>query len=325
MICYLSMLMKRKNMKKKATEPACRFNIHLLLCFSERGNVLVLLFFFLLAEALVPGVVLGGGSRFGTLEDTIGTRNNSGSGGELTVDVAASGEAKRDLCARVGALASAEIADHLGGARTASGAGGLEAGRLATELPVGLEGGWVGLEGLCDVVPPAGAQGLVSSDGDIGRVGLTGRVLEVPVGSCTGRVPGGGEVHVGDVGMGVKDVPGLGVDLVGTETGVEVGISGGGGSDPGGRDGVLGSLGTGSVGEGEFIVMGVSKELFGNDVGRVALDGLVVEVGPVHDAVGHGGADVTNDPDTITGILGSLKLGNEPLEFTVGVVVRSLF
>lgn len=67
--------------------------------------------------------------------------------------------------------------------------------------------------------------------------------------------------------------------------------------------------------------MGVSKELFGNNVGRVALDGLVVEVRPVHDTVSHRGANMANDPDTVAGVLGGLQLCDEPLQFTVGIIV----
>lgn len=54
-------------------------------------------------------------------------------------------------------------------------------GAVATKGPILLERRGVGLEDVGDVMPPASAQGLVGSDGDISRVGLTGRIFEVPV------------------------------------------------------------------------------------------------------------------------------------------------
>lgn len=186
----------------------------------------------LLAEALAPGVRLGG-SRLGTLEDTVGACDNGGGRGELSaVDIAASREGERDLCARVGTPTSTEVANHLGGAWATSGAGRLQAGRLATKLPVSLECGRVSFKDLGDIVPPAGAQRLVGSDGDECAIRLSGTVLEVPIRRTASGVPRVGEVHVCDVGLRVKHVPGLGVDLVDTETGVEVRVCRGRGSDP---------------------------------------------------------------------------------------------
>lgn len=192
---------------------------------------------------------------------------------------------------------------------------------LVVVAPVGLEGGAVLLERVGNAVPPRSAQRLGRVNGHVGTVGLTGRVLEVPVWGGVVLVPLGSLAQIGDISQRVVDVPGLGVDLVHAETGVQVSVRSDGGSDPGGGDGVLGRLGARAIEERELVVMGVTEELLGNDVGRVALDDLVVQMGPVLDTVGLGWSNMTNDPDTLTSVFGSLELLHEPLELTVGVVV----
>ena len=116
---------------------------------------------------------------------------------------------------------------------------------FAAVLVVLLEGGAIGLKDAGHIVPPGGTQGLVGRDGDIGTVGLTSRVFEVPVRARARGVPGGGLAEIGDVGLRIKDVPGLAVDLVQTETRVEIRIGTDGGSDPSGGDRALGLLAPG--------------------------------------------------------------------------------
>ena len=59
-------------------------------------------------------------------------------------------------------------------------------------------------------------------------------------------------------------------------------------------------------------------------MGRVAGNNLAVEGRPVVDAIDLRGGDVTNDPDALTNVLGGLELLNEPLHFTVRIVLSSM-
>jgi len=187
-----------------------------------------------------------------------------------------------------------------------------------------LEGRVVLLERDRDIVPPGSTQGFRVGNRDMGAVGLTSRVLQVPVRGRALGIPGRSQVQVGHIGLGLVNVPVSSVDLVDTETRVEVGIRGHGGSDPGSGDGVLGALGTGTVVERKLVVVSVSKELLSNDVGRVTLNGLVVKRSPVLDAIRLRWTDVTNNPDTLMSILGGLELGHEPLELTIGIVILGM-
>lgn len=266
------------------------------------------------AELLVPGLGIG----------TLVQRMKTSGVSSLCVVVKITLDREVDLTASVRALSGTEVADRLLGASVGSIAGRKTVGRLAAEGPVVLEGSGVGLKGTGHVVPPASAQRLVGGDGDVSAIGFSCAVLKVPVRRRACRIPCRGLVHIGNVSLRVEHVPALGVDLVNTETRVNVGVRGDGGSDPGSRDGVLGILGTGSIGDSKLVVMGVSKELLSNNVGGIALNNLVVEGRPVLETISLRGSDVTNDPNTLSGILSSLELGNEPLEFSHRIVVLSI-
>jgi len=131
-------------------------------------------------------------------------------------------------------------------------------------------------------------------------------------------------VQVSDISLRIKDVPALGIDLVDTEARVEASERCDRGSDPSSGDGGLSGFGTRSIVESKLITMAVTKELLSNNVGRVALDDLVIESRPVLETIGHGGADVTNDPNTLTLVLSSLQLSNQPLELTVRIVILQI-
>lgn len=146
----------------------------------------------------------------------------------------------------------------------------------------------------------------------------------MPVGSSALGVPGRGLVQISDIRLCIINVPVASINLVDSETGVQVGVRSDGGPNPSSRDCASRRFGGGVVEECEFVVMGMSKELFSNDVGGVALDDLVVECGPVLETVGLGGSNVTDDPDALAGIFGGLELGDKPFKFSVGVVVVCL-
>lgn len=89
----------------------------------------------------------------------------------------------------------------------------------------------------------------------------------MPIRRRASRIPRGRLVEIGDVGQGFKDVPALGVHLVDAEGRVEVGVRCDRGPDPGSRDCILSRLAARSIGQRELVVVRVTKELLGNDVG----------------------------------------------------------
>ena len=171
-----------------------------------------------------------------------------------------------------------------------------------------------------DIVPPRSAQGNIVSNRDIGAISLASRVLKVPVRGGASSIPFGSLLQVSNVRFRVEHIPALGVDLVDTESRVDVRVRSDRGSNPSSGNGALSGFGTGSIVEGKLVVVGVTKELLSNDVGRVTLNDLVVESRPVLETVGLRRSNVTDDPHTLTSILSLLKLSNQPLDLTVGVV-----
>ena len=160
------------------------------------------------------------------------------------------------------------------------------------------------------------------------RISITGRVLKLVGRSVLAGVEGGKGVDIRIPGVGVVDVEGGRIDFVEAEAAVEICERRYARADPTGSQGVCGRLDRAVLGvvDHHFVFVGVPEEDTRDDVGGVAVDDLVEEVGRVRKRIGTvpAGEDVAEDPDTLFGIFGGLQLLDHEAEGAGGVGIRSV-
>lgn len=141
-------------------------------------------------------------------------------------------------------------------------------------------------------------------------------------------VEGGKGRCVGRAGVGIVNVEVTSVDLIKSPCRRVALKRRQAGGDPGRDEGVGGCL-DGAVlvvVDGLLVSVGVAKEDVGDDVGGVAVDNLVEEVGVRGEdlAAGPSRGDVAEEPDTLGSVLGGLELVDEEREETRGVGIAAV-
>ena len=161
--------------------------------------------------------------------------------------------------------------------------------------------------------------------GPTNGISITGRIFELIGRPTLAGIEGGEGIDIRIPGIGVVDVEGGGVDFVEAEAAVEIGEGRDARADPARSQCVGGGLHGAVLGvvDHDFVFVGVAEEDAGDDVGGVAVDDLVEEVGRVRKRVGTvpAGEDVAEDPDTLFGIFGGLQLLDHEAKGAGGVRV----
>lgn len=164
---------------------------------------------------------------------------------------------------------------------------------LGLETVVCLDQAVVAQHAKRDIVPEGRVQRAGGRPRAVDVVGVAGVVLVLP----DGGVPGEGFGHVGEVGLDVHDLKGVGVDGVVLVAGIEAGEGRDGGADEGHRqgfavvdgegvaDGAGETAGEVVVEDLELVLVRVAEEDAGDGVGGVAADDAVEQRGRVGEVV----------------------------------------